>query len=95
MRAPVARTVSAAAIAWTFPFDRSHTELLIAMPLLGFGLFGALSGTFIYGPELFPPSVRATALAVVMIALIRPKFSLNIHLHTRPTAVAVVTMGMK
>lgn len=57
-------TVSAAAIAWTFPFDRSHTELLIAMPLLGFGLFGALSGTFIYGPELFPPSVRATALAV-------------------------------
>jgi MFS family permease len=33
------------------------------MPLLGFGLFGALSGTFIYAPELFPPSVRATALA--------------------------------
>lgn len=56
--------VSAAAITWTFPFDRGYTEYLIAMPLLGFGLFGALSGTFIYGPEVFPPSVRATALAV-------------------------------
>lgn len=56
--------VSTATIGWAFPFDRNHTELLIAMPLLGFGLFGALSGTFIYGPELFPPSVRATALAV-------------------------------
>ncbi|WP_216847444.1 MFS transporter [Arthrobacter sp. SLBN-53] len=57
-------TVSAASIAWTFPFDRGYTEFLFAMPLLGFGLFGALSGTFIYGPEVFPPSVRATALAV-------------------------------
>ncbi len=56
--------VSAATIAWVFPFDRSFAEMLVAMPLLGFGLFGALSGTFIYGPELFPPSVRATALAV-------------------------------
>ena len=56
--------VSAVTVAWTFPFDRSYTEYLIALPFLGFGLFGALSGTFIYAPELFPPSVRATALAV-------------------------------
>ncbi len=56
--------VSAVTIGWSFPFERSYPEMLIAMPLLGFGLFGALSGTFIYGPELFPPSVRATALAV-------------------------------
>ncbi|WP_301119310.1 MFS transporter [Mycolicibacterium fortuitum] len=56
--------VSAVAIAWAFPIDRTYTEMLVAMPLLGFGLFGALSGTFIYGPELFPPSVRATALAI-------------------------------
>ena len=34
------------------------------MPFLGFGLFGALSGTFVYAPELFPPSVRATGMAV-------------------------------
>lgn len=60
----VSFVVSAAAISWTFPFDRGYTEYLIAMPVLGFGLFGALSGTFIYGPEVFPPSVRATALAV-------------------------------
>jgi len=56
--------VSALTVAWTFPFDRGYTEYLFVMPLLGFGLFGALSGTFIYAPELFPPSVRATALAV-------------------------------
>lgn len=56
--------VSAAAIVWAFPFGRDYGEFLWAMPFLGFGLFGALSGTFIYAPELFPPSVRATALAV-------------------------------
>lgn len=59
----VSFTVSAISVAWAFPFDRSYTELMIAMPFLGFGLFGALSGTFIYGPEVFPPSVRATAIA--------------------------------
>lgn len=56
--------VSGAAIVYTFVFDRGYGEFLVAMPILGFGLFGALSGTFIYGPELFPASVRATALAV-------------------------------
>lgn len=56
--------ISAVAIIFTFGFDRSYDEFLWAMPILGFGLFGALSGTFIYGPELFPVSVRATALAV-------------------------------
>lgn len=59
----VSFAVSAASVAWAFPFERSYAELTVAMPFLGFGLFGALSGTFIYGPELFPPSVRATALA--------------------------------
>lgn len=57
--------ISAAAIAYVFPFEHSYQEFLVAMPILGFGLFGALSGTFIYGPEVFPPSVRATALALV------------------------------
>ncbi|BDY27461.1 MULTISPECIES: MFS transporter [Mycolicibacterium] len=56
--------VSSAAIVYTFVFDRGYGEFLVVMPILGFGLFGALSGTFIYGPELFPASVRATALAV-------------------------------
>ncbi|MET8796343.1 MFS transporter [Nocardia sp. NPDC004568] len=57
--------LSAVAIGYVFPFDHDYLGFLIAMPVLGFGLFGALSGTFIYGPEVFPPSVRATALAVV------------------------------
>ena len=56
--------VSAVGIVYTFVFDRAYTEFLIAMPILGFGLFGSLSGLFVYGPELFPTSVRATALAV-------------------------------
>ncbi|WP_416562122.1 MFS transporter [Nocardia testacea] len=57
--------LSAVAIGYVFPFEHSYLGFLIGMPILGFGLFGALSGTFIYGPEVFPPSVRATALAVV------------------------------
>ncbi len=56
--------VSAASVIYLFPFDRSYTEFLVAMPVVGFGLFGALSGTFVYGPELFPPSVRATGMAL-------------------------------
>ncbi|MET0451783.1 MAG: MFS transporter [Mycobacterium sp.] len=60
----VSFAVSAATVAYAFPFERSYTEFLFLMPLLGFGLFGALSGTFIYAPELFPPSCRSTALAV-------------------------------
>jgi MFS family permease len=56
--------VSAISVAYLFPFERSYTEFLIAMPVIGFGLFGALSGTFVYGPEIFPPSVRATGMAL-------------------------------
>ncbi|ORA33331.1 MFS transporter [Mycobacterium aquaticum] len=56
--------VSAVSIVYTFVFDRTYAEFLVAMPVLGFGLFGSLSGLFVYGPELFPTSVRATALAV-------------------------------
>ena len=56
--------VSAVGVAYLFPFERSYTEFLIAMPVIGFGLFGALSGTFVYGPEIFPPSVRATGMAL-------------------------------
>ena len=56
--------VSAVTVAYLFPFERSYTEFLVAMPVMGFGLFGALSGTFVYGPEIFPPSVRATGMAL-------------------------------
>jgi len=56
--------VSAASIVFLFPFDHTFTTYLVMMPVLGFGLFGALSGTFVYGPEIFPPSVRATGMAL-------------------------------
>ena len=56
--------ISAITVVYLFPFERSYTEFLVAMPVMGFGLFGALSGTFVYGPEIFPPSVRATGMAL-------------------------------
>ena len=46
--------VSAVSVVYLFPFERSYTEFLIAMPFIGFGLFGALSGTFVYGPGALP-----------------------------------------
>lgn len=55
--------VAAVTIAVIFPFDRPLGVFLGAMPVLGFALFGSLSGSFIYGPELFPTSLRATAIA--------------------------------
>ncbi|MFG6401559.1 MULTISPECIES: MFS transporter [unclassified Microbacterium] len=50
-------------IAAVFPFSHPMVVYLLTMPILGFALFGSLSGSFIYGPELFPTSVRATAIA--------------------------------
>lgn len=55
--------VSAASVLFLFPFSHGWEIFLIGMPVAGFGLYGAIGGTFIYGPELFPASVRATALA--------------------------------
>jgi MFS family permease len=55
--------VSAASVAYLFPFPRTYGEFLVAIPVAGFGLYGALSGILVYGPELFPPSVRATGIA--------------------------------
>lgn len=55
--------VAAVSIGVIFPFGHSLTVFLIAMPVLGFALFGSLSGSFIYGPEVFPTSVRASAIA--------------------------------
>jgi MFS family permease len=47
-----------------FPFAHSYTEYICLLPVVGFGVFGVLSGTAVYFPELFGPSVRASALAV-------------------------------
>ena len=45
-------------------FFHSYSTFLVMMPVLGFGLFGSLSGIIVYGPEIFPPSARATGMAV-------------------------------
>lgn len=55
--------VGALAIGAVFPFSHPLWAYMVAMPVLGFALFGSLSGSFIYGPELYPTSVRATAVA--------------------------------
>ncbi|MEU1663040.1 MFS transporter [Streptomyces sparsogenes] len=60
----VSFAVSTAGVAYLFPFQHGYAEFLIVLPVVGFGLFGALSGTFVYGPELFPAGVRATGLAL-------------------------------
>ncbi|MFC5751473.1 MFS transporter [Actinomadura rugatobispora] len=56
--------ISAASVLFLFPFDRSYGVFLLVIPVAGFGLYGALSGILVYGPELFPPSVRATGMAL-------------------------------
>jgi MFS family permease len=55
--------LGAVAIAFLFPFQRDITTYFVVMPVLGFALFGSLSGAFIYSPEVFPTSVRASAIA--------------------------------
>ncbi|MGK3940003.1 MFS transporter [Streptomyces caeruleatus] len=56
--------VSAAGVGFLFPFDHAWATFLAVIPVAGFGLYGALSGILVYGPELFPPSVRATGIAL-------------------------------
>lgn len=52
------------AVVILFPFATSYVEYLILLPFTGFGVFGVLAGTAVYLPEVFGPSVRASALAV-------------------------------
>jgi MFS family permease len=56
--------VSAVSVAYLFPFPHTYGQFLAVIPIAGFGLYGALSGILVYGPELFPPSVRATGIAL-------------------------------
>lgn len=57
-------TISAVSVVLLFPFDPGWGLFLGLIPIAGFGLYGALSGILVYGPELFPPSVRATGMAL-------------------------------
>ena len=56
--------VSAATVVYLFPFPHTYGQFLAVIPIAGFGLYGALSGILVYGPELYPPSVRATGIAL-------------------------------
>ncbi|MFI9415100.1 MFS transporter [Nocardia gamkensis] len=55
---------SATGIAILFPFPHSYHIYLWILPLVGFGIFGALGGVCVYIPELFPTSTRVSALVV-------------------------------
>jgi len=46
-----------------FPFQHGYSTFLWLLPLVGFGIFGALGGACVAFPELFPAGVRASAIA--------------------------------
>ncbi|MCU1687401.1 MAG: transporter [Amycolatopsis sp.] len=46
-----------------FPFQHSLTVYLWLLPVVGFGIFGAVGGPCVQFPELFPAGVRASAIA--------------------------------
>ncbi|WP_197377522.1 MFS transporter [Mycolicibacterium baixiangningiae] len=46
-----------------FPWDWGFTAYMVILPLIGFGMFGAFSGSAVWFPELYAPRVRATALS--------------------------------
>jgi MFS family permease len=47
-----------------YPFDRPYEAYIWLLPLVGFGVLGVMAGPSVYFPELFPPAVRATAIAL-------------------------------
>jgi MFS family permease len=47
-----------------YPFAHTYLPYLLLLPVVGFGVCGVFSGSAVYFPELFAPSVRASALAV-------------------------------
>ncbi|MEU3986409.1 MFS transporter [Streptomyces sp. NPDC026672] len=47
-----------------YPFADTYATYLWLLPVVGFGVFGVLSGNSVFFPELFGPSVRASAMAV-------------------------------
>ncbi|WP_433288051.1 MFS transporter [Pseudonocardia sp. CA-142604] len=52
------------AVCVLYPFGTSFTAYMWLLPFVGFGVFGVLSGSAVFFPELFGASVRASALAV-------------------------------
>lgn len=56
--------VTAASVGFLYPIDHDYTTFLWVLPVVGFGIFGALAGPSVYLPEIFPVGVRASALSV-------------------------------
>jgi MFS family permease len=56
--------VGLGAICVLYPFADSFAMYLWLLPVVGFGVFGTIGGNAVYFPELFGPSVRASAMAV-------------------------------
>jgi len=56
--------IGLAAVCTLYPFAHSYAMYLALLPVVGFGVFGTIGGTAVYFPELFGPSVRASAIAV-------------------------------
>ncbi|WP_433274901.1 MFS transporter [Pseudonocardia xinjiangensis] len=52
------------AVGVLYPFGTTFTTYMWLLPFVGFGVFGVLSGSAVFFPELFGASVRASALAV-------------------------------
>ena len=52
------------AVGVLYPLADTFAMYMWLLPVVGFGVFGVLSGTAVYFPELFGPSVRASAMAV-------------------------------
>jgi MFS family permease len=52
------------AVCVLYPFADTYAMYMWLLPVVGFGVFGVLSGTAVYFPEVFGPSVRASAMAV-------------------------------
>jgi MFS family permease len=60
----VSFAAAAIGIGVLFPFHHAYGTYLWLLPLVGFGVFGALAGPCVYFPELFGARVRASAIAV-------------------------------
>jgi MFS family permease len=56
--------IGLAAVCTLYPFADTYAMYMWLLPVVGFGVFGVLSGTAVYFPEVFGPSVRASAMAV-------------------------------
>jgi MFS family permease len=56
--------VGLVAVCGLYPFADTYAAYMWLLPVVGFGVFGVLAGNAVYFPELFGPSVRASAMAV-------------------------------